>query len=89
MKYYMKIDTTASTCLLINKDTSVDVSQSCYIVWIPSVFVFQQLLSLQEKLVSKEAELEQAREEHRYLEGEVLTLRDKVCTPSHIRKSSR
>uniref|UniRef100_A0A3Q3MX47 Ecto-NOX disulfide-thiol exchanger 1 n=1 Tax=Mastacembelus armatus TaxID=205130 RepID=A0A3Q3MX47_9TELE len=38
----------------------------------------QQLLSLQEKLTSKEAELEQAREEHRYLEGEVLSLRDKV-----------
>ena len=43
------------------------------------VFVFQQLLSLQEKLTSKEAELEQARDEHRYLEGEVLSLRDKVC----------
>ncbi|KAG7233439.1 hypothetical protein INR49_006735 [Caranx melampygus] len=41
----------------------------------------QQLLSLQEKLTSKEAELEQAREEHRYLEGEVLTLRDKVRNP--------
>uniref|UniRef100_A0A3B4T9E3 Ecto-NOX disulfide-thiol exchanger 1 n=1 Tax=Seriola dumerili TaxID=41447 RepID=A0A3B4T9E3_SERDU len=39
----------------------------------------QQLLSLQEKLSNKEAELEQAREEHHYLEGEVLTLRDKVC----------
>ncbi|XP_033474056.1 ecto-NOX disulfide-thiol exchanger 1 isoform X2 [Epinephelus lanceolatus] len=38
----------------------------------------QQLLSLQEKLKSKEAELEQAREEHRYLEGEVLALRDKL-----------
>ncbi|XP_038575932.1 ecto-NOX disulfide-thiol exchanger 1 isoform X1 [Micropterus salmoides] len=38
----------------------------------------QQLLSLQEQLASKEAELEQAREEHRYLEGEVLTLRDKL-----------
>ncbi|XP_044071787.1 ecto-NOX disulfide-thiol exchanger 1 isoform X4 [Siniperca chuatsi] len=38
----------------------------------------QQLLSLQEQLTSKEAELEQAREEHRYLEGEVLTLRDKL-----------
>uniref|UniRef100_A0A1A7XR12 Ecto-NOX disulfide-thiol exchanger 1 n=1 Tax=Iconisemion striatum TaxID=60296 RepID=A0A1A7XR12_9TELE len=38
----------------------------------------QQLLSLQEKLSSKEAELEQAREEHRYLEGEVLSLRDKL-----------
>lgn len=41
-------------------------------------FPFQQLLSLQEKLTSKEAELEQAREEHRHLEGEVLGLRDKV-----------
>uniref|UniRef100_A0AAQ5YMK9 RRM domain-containing protein n=1 Tax=Amphiprion ocellaris TaxID=80972 RepID=A0AAQ5YMK9_AMPOC len=40
----------------------------------------QQLLSLQEKLTNKEAELEQARDEHRYLEGEVLTLRDKVST---------
>lgn len=49
-----------------------------------SVFVFQQLLSLQEKLTSKEAELEQAKEEHRYLEGEVLTLRDKVRTPGRI-----
>ncbi|XP_042350150.1 ecto-NOX disulfide-thiol exchanger 1 isoform X2 [Plectropomus leopardus] len=38
----------------------------------------QQLLSLQEKLASKESELEQAREEQRYLEGEVLTLRDKL-----------
>ncbi|XP_049450302.1 ecto-NOX disulfide-thiol exchanger 1 [Epinephelus fuscoguttatus] len=38
----------------------------------------QQLLSLQEKLKSKEVELEQAREEHRYLEGEVLALRDKL-----------
>ncbi|XP_074550711.1 ecto-NOX disulfide-thiol exchanger 1 isoform X2 [Halichoeres trimaculatus] len=38
----------------------------------------QQLLSLQEKLKSKETELEQAREEHHYLEGEVLTLRDKL-----------
>ncbi|KAM9850868.1 ecto-NOX disulfide-thiol exchanger 1 [Aulostomus maculatus] len=38
----------------------------------------QQLLSLQEQLASKEAELEQAREEHRYLEGEVLSLRDKL-----------
>lgn len=45
------------------------------------MFVFQQLLSLQEKLASKEAELEQAKEEHRYLEGEVLTLRDQV---SHL-----
>ncbi|XP_069576205.1 ecto-NOX disulfide-thiol exchanger 1 isoform X1 [Brachyistius frenatus] len=40
----------------------------------------QQLLSLQEKLTSKEAELEQARDEHRYLEGEVLTLRDKLLS---------
>uniref|UniRef100_A0A3B3D296 Ecto-NOX disulfide-thiol exchanger 1 n=1 Tax=Oryzias melastigma TaxID=30732 RepID=A0A3B3D296_ORYME len=41
----------------------------------------QQLLNLQEKLSSKEAELEQAREEHRHLEGEVLSLRDKVSSP--------
>ncbi|KAM4559327.1 ecto-NOX disulfide-thiol exchanger 1 isoform 2-T2 [Odontesthes bonariensis] len=40
----------------------------------------QQLLSLQEKLSSKETELEQAREEHRYLEGEVLSLRDKLLS---------
>eukprot|EP00064_Thunnus_orientalis_P005316 superscaffoldBa00000514_g5330 len=40
--------------------------------------MWQQLLSLQEQLTSKEAELEQAREEHRNLQGEVLTLRDKV-----------
>ncbi|CDQ92368.1 unnamed protein product [Oncorhynchus mykiss] len=38
----------------------------------------QQLLSLQDQLRSKEVELEQARNEHRYLEGEVLALRDKV-----------
>uniref|UniRef100_UPI003AAAFFD8 ecto-NOX disulfide-thiol exchanger 1 n=1 Tax=Centroberyx gerrardi TaxID=166262 RepID=UPI003AAAFFD8 len=38
----------------------------------------QQLLTLQEQLMSKEAELEQAREEQRYLEGEVLALRDKL-----------
>uniref|UniRef100_A0A8D0D3K2 Ecto-NOX disulfide-thiol exchanger 1 n=1 Tax=Sander lucioperca TaxID=283035 RepID=A0A8D0D3K2_SANLU len=41
----------------------------------------QQLASLQEKLASKEAELEKAREEHRYLEGQVLALRDTVGTP--------
>ncbi|XP_041663374.1 ecto-NOX disulfide-thiol exchanger 1 [Cheilinus undulatus] len=40
----------------------------------------QQLVSLQEKLKSKETELEQARDEHRYLEGEVLTLRDKLLS---------
>ncbi|KAM3607476.1 uncharacterized protein V6R79_008439 [Siganus canaliculatus] len=40
----------------------------------------QQLLKLQEKLSSKEAELEQAKEEHRYLEGEVLQLRDKLLS---------
>lgn len=51
------------------------------------VFVFQQLLSLQEKLASKEAELEQAKEEHCYLEGEVLTLRDKVSTLCGIVRS--
>uniref|UniRef100_A0A4W5L3A8 Ecto-NOX disulfide-thiol exchanger 1 n=1 Tax=Hucho hucho TaxID=62062 RepID=A0A4W5L3A8_9TELE len=38
----------------------------------------QQLLSLQEQLRSKEVVLEQARDEHRYLQGEVLALRDKV-----------
>uniref|UniRef100_A0A8C5N190 Ecto-NOX disulfide-thiol exchanger 1-like n=1 Tax=Gouania willdenowi TaxID=441366 RepID=A0A8C5N190_GOUWI len=38
----------------------------------------QQILVLQEKLTSKEAELEQAREEHCYLEGDVHTLRDRL-----------
>ncbi|XP_010878473.2 ecto-NOX disulfide-thiol exchanger 1 isoform X1 [Esox lucius] len=38
----------------------------------------QQLLTLQEQLRSKEVELEQARDQHRYLEGEVLALRDKM-----------
>ncbi|KAF0027009.1 hypothetical protein F2P81_021746 [Scophthalmus maximus] len=38
----------------------------------------QQLVSLQEKLTSKEAELEQAREEQRLLQGEVLSLRDQL-----------
>lgn len=38
----------------------------------------QQLLGLQEQLRSREDELEQAREEQRYLEGEVLGLRDKL-----------
>uniref|UniRef100_H2MGU1 Ecto-NOX disulfide-thiol exchanger 1 n=1 Tax=Oryzias latipes TaxID=8090 RepID=H2MGU1_ORYLA len=56
----------------------------------------QQLLNLQEKLSSKEAELEQAREEHRHLEGEVLLLRDKVsplcriyCIPALVRSRDR
>ncbi|XP_042175670.1 ecto-NOX disulfide-thiol exchanger 1-like [Oncorhynchus tshawytscha] len=40
----------------------------------------QQLLSLQEQLRSKEVVLEQARDEHRYLQGEVLALRDKMLT---------
>lgn len=44
------------------------------------MFVLQQLLSLREQLAGKEAELEQARDEHRYLEGEVLDLRDKLGT---------
>jgi septal ring factor EnvC (AmiA/AmiB activator) len=43
----------------------------------------QQLLSLQDQLRSKEVELEQARDEHRYLEGEVLALRDKVREHTH------
>ncbi|XP_013885885.1 ecto-NOX disulfide-thiol exchanger 1 isoform X2 [Austrofundulus limnaeus] len=38
----------------------------------------QQLLSLQEKLSNKEAELEETRDEHRYLEVEVLSLREKL-----------
>lgn len=38
------------------------------------MFVLQQLLSLQDKLRSKEAELEQASEEQRCLEGQVHAL---------------
>lgn len=38
----------------------------------------QQLLRLQEELKGKELELEQARDEQRYLEGEVISLREKV-----------
>uniref|UniRef100_A0A671MB95 Ecto-NOX disulfide-thiol exchanger 1-like n=1 Tax=Sinocyclocheilus anshuiensis TaxID=1608454 RepID=A0A671MB95_9TELE len=38
----------------------------------------QQLLRLQEELKGKELELEQARDEQHYLEGEVLSLREKV-----------
>uniref|UniRef100_A0A3B1IJ31 Ecto-NOX disulfide-thiol exchanger 1 n=1 Tax=Astyanax mexicanus TaxID=7994 RepID=A0A3B1IJ31_ASTMX len=37
----------------------------------------QQLLRLQEELKGKELELEQARDEQRYLEGEVFSLREK------------
>lgn len=38
----------------------------------------QQLLRLQEELKGKELELEQARDEQRYLEGEVISLREKL-----------
>ncbi|XP_016306305.1 ecto-NOX disulfide-thiol exchanger 1-like isoform X2 [Sinocyclocheilus anshuiensis] len=38
----------------------------------------QQLLRLQEELKGKELELEQARDEQHYLEGEVLSLREKL-----------
>ncbi|XP_018584899.2 ecto-NOX disulfide-thiol exchanger 1-like isoform X2 [Scleropages formosus] len=40
--------------------------------------VQQQLLSLQEELRRKELELEQAREEQRYLEGELIALKEKL-----------
>ncbi|KAL4608841.1 ecto-NOX disulfide-thiol exchanger 1-like isoform X1 [Arapaima gigas] len=40
--------------------------------------VQQQLLGLQEELRRKELELEQAREEQRYLEGELLALKEKL-----------
>ncbi|RXN20979.1 ecto-NOX disulfide-thiol exchanger 1 isoform X1 [Labeo rohita] len=40
----------------------------------------QQLLRLQEELKGKELELEQARDEQRYLEGEVLSLREKLLS---------
>ncbi|KAL7881760.1 hypothetical protein AOLI_G00086080 [Acnodon oligacanthus] len=42
----------------------------------------QQLLRLQEDLKSKELELEQARDEQRYLEGEVFSLREKLLNSS-------
>ncbi|XP_036421325.1 ecto-NOX disulfide-thiol exchanger 1 isoform X2 [Colossoma macropomum] len=42
----------------------------------------QQLLRLQEELKSKELELEQARDEQRYLEGEVFSLREKLLNSS-------
>uniref|UniRef100_H2RLU8 Ecto-NOX disulfide-thiol exchanger 1 n=1 Tax=Takifugu rubripes TaxID=31033 RepID=H2RLU8_TAKRU len=40
--------------------------------------VQQQLLSLQDRLRSKEAELEQAKEEHRWLEGQMVALQQRV-----------
>lgn len=43
--------------------------------------LLQQVLSLQEKLRSKEAELERVREEHRSLEGQMHVLQAKVCPP--------
>ncbi|XP_061735560.1 ecto-NOX disulfide-thiol exchanger 1 [Nerophis ophidion] len=60
-------------------DTSLQLLQQSV------VSVQQQLHRLQEQLASKEAELEQAREEHHFLEGEVLSLQDKGvsgCPPS-------
>ncbi|XP_017566358.2 ecto-NOX disulfide-thiol exchanger 1 isoform X3 [Pygocentrus nattereri] len=42
----------------------------------------QQLLRLQEELKSKELELEQARDEQHYLEGEVFSLREKLLNSS-------
>ncbi|KAM8855090.1 ecto-NOX disulfide-thiol exchanger 1 isoform 2-T5 [Spinachia spinachia] len=44
----------------------------------------QQLLSLQEQLRSKEAELEEAREEHRSLEGGVVHLRDQLLAKGDV-----
>uniref|UniRef100_A0A8C1AKU4 Ecto-NOX disulfide-thiol exchanger 1 n=1 Tax=Cyprinus carpio carpio TaxID=630221 RepID=A0A8C1AKU4_CYPCA len=48
----------------------------------------QQLLRLQEELKGKELELEQAKDEQRYLEGEVLSFREKVgqisCQRQHM-----
>lgn len=41
-------------------------------------FVLQQVLSLQDKLRSKEAELEQVKEEHRCLDGQMHVLQAKV-----------
>eukprot|EP00066_Takifugu_rubripes_P028630 XP_011617896.1 PREDICTED: LOW QUALITY PROTEIN: ecto-NOX disulfide-thiol exchanger 1-like [Takifugu rubripes] len=40
--------------------------------------VQQQLLSLQDRLRSKEAELEQAKEEHRWLEGQMVALQQRL-----------
>lgn len=42
-------------------------------------FLLQQVLSLQDKLRSKEAELEQVKEEHRCLEDQMHVLQAKVC----------
>ncbi|XP_037344556.2 ecto-NOX disulfide-thiol exchanger 1 isoform X2 [Pungitius pungitius] len=44
----------------------------------------QQLLSLQEQLRRKEAELEEAREEHRSLEGGVVHLRDQLLANGDV-----
>lgn len=44
------------------------------------LFLLQQVLSLQDKLRSKEAELEQVKEEHRCLEGQMHVLQAKVCS---------
>ncbi|XP_031416990.1 ecto-NOX disulfide-thiol exchanger 1 isoform X2 [Clupea harengus] len=48
----------------------------------------QQLLSLQEELKSKEQELEQAQDEHRCLEAEVLTLREKLLNNMDCQEGS-
>lgn len=48
------------------------------------VFLLQQVLSLQEKLRSKEAELEQVKEEHHCLEGQVHVLQAKVCSHRYL-----
>lgn len=54
------------------------------LVFGPTVFwpsLLQQVLSLQDKLRSKEAELEQVKEEHRCLEGQMHVLQAKVRSP--------
>lgn len=42
-------------------------------------FLLQEVLSLQDKLKSKEAELEQVKEEHRCLEAQMQVLQAQVC----------
>ncbi|KAB5577084.1 hypothetical protein PHYPO_G00205900 [Pangasianodon hypophthalmus] len=44
----------------------------------------QQLLRLQDELKGKELELEQARDEQRYLEGEIFSLREKLLNSTDL-----
>ncbi|KAK2850058.1 hypothetical protein Q7C36_008841 [Tachysurus vachellii] len=48
----------------------------------------QQLLRLQDELKGKELELEQARDEQRYLEGEIFSLREKLLNSTDLVEGS-